>query len=182
MPLKDMVLHVLEKPDELVPSDVCPTLWKLLTSLQMGPYKQRRHRTLGASKDPADSRKLEKLQRKQRLQVVGVLSQIAMMRDQRANPPWIVMRSIDRIYQGTSESDWEMMTRERLLVDPTGLRRALKHHSDWRPTPFGSMDEVSTEYTLMAHDNKEWRFPYKWERVINGELIQNPIYHTVTST
>ena len=92
MPLKDMVLHVLEKPDELVPSDVCPTLWKLLTSLQMGPYKQRRHRKLGASKDPADSRKLEKLQRKQRLQVVGVLSQIAMMRDQRANPPWIVMR------------------------------------------------------------------------------------------
>lgn len=181
VPLKLMVRHVLENPEDLVPKDACPNLYALLDRLQSNEYKRKRQRHLELSEKVEDEQKLVQLRRKLRLQVVAVLSQLAMMRDQRANPPWIVMRSIDRLYQGTSQSDWEMLTRERLLVDRTGLRRAMTHVKDWRPTPFGDMDEISPEYTLVAHDNKEWRLCYKWERWINGKKIENPIYHTVTS-
>ena len=185
-PLSTMVRYVLENPHEVLPREICPKLFAVIQGMQMNPYKVKRLRILEwKSKDHAAAKiKAVQHRRKLELQIVAVISQLAMIRDQRANPPHIVMRTIDRVYQGTSQSDWEMQTKERLLVDRTGLRRALAGISDWRPAPkFPSPDdEISMEYTVVIHDNKEWRLAIKWERADkNGNLIRNPIYHTVTS-
>ena len=186
VPLADMVLHVLEHPTDLLPEHVCPKLFAFIQGMQMGPYKDRRLKEMqkAGQKDTAAALALLRYRRKLKLQIVGVLSQLAMCRNQLANPPWIVMRSIDQLYQGTTESGWEMLTRERLAVDRTGLRRALQKLADWRPTPpyvTNNVCEISKEYTMIIHDNKEWWLTTKWQRIKNGEIIKNPIYHTVTS-
>ena len=136
VPLQDMVRQVLENPKELIPEHVCPTLVEVMRQLQRNEYKSKRLRHLHAHVMTRENREeLSKYTAKLELQIVSLVSQMAKARNERANPPWIVMRSIDRLYHGTSESDWEGLTRERLLVDRTGLRRAMRAVKGWRPEP-----------------------------------------------
>lgn len=183
LPLPLMVRQVLDHPKNLIPADVCPILHDVLVHLQRCPYKRAKSRQLANLNE--GKRESQKYESKLRMQIVSMLSHLAKCRNERANPPWMVMRSIERIYHGMPESDWEGLTKERLLVDRTGLRRAMRAVSDWRPEPSFCTDDrdyVSTEYTLIAHDNKEWRLCYKWERLdSNGKLQINPWYHSVTS-
>ena len=182
-PAAEMARRVLDKPKELLPHHLCPQLFAFLMQLQTNGYKARTLASLRRSEDPQAKKKLATLQYNLDFRVITVISLLARMRNQFAIPPIIMMRSIDRQYYNTTRTDWEMMAKERFVLFPKTVTTALRANKDWLPNPFPEQDlPVSVEYAMCIHDNKEWRFPYKWERILkDGTKIENPLYHTVTS-
>ena len=101
VPLQDMVRQVLENPKEVISEHVCPTLVEVMRQLQRNEYKSKRLRHLHAHLHARENREeLSKFTAKLELQIVSLVSQMTKARNERANPPWIVMRSIDRLYHG----------------------------------------------------------------------------------
>lgn len=181
VPMQDMLLYTLTNPQEYLPRHVCPHLWEILAGLQRGPYKTRKlHSLMGR-----DAKQLAEYEGKLDMQLVSLISQLARMRDIRSMPPWIVQRSVHRLWCGTNSKDWEMMTMERLTCSKKATQKALYECRDWLPEPFDDEDDVvSTEYAIFIHDNKEWKLidGNKWERCKEGskDILKTPLYHTVT--
>lgn len=187
-PMGAVIVHALEKPEELVPWTLCPTLINHLNALSSHSYSRRMNMSVrnivGRAKGSLDRERerREAYQAKVSLRIVTELARMCRRRDLHCVPPITMMKSIDNILVRLNHRHWKRSCRELDVVYKSTVEQAVMSVCRWRPQPIfpSPTDVVSTRYGLGVYDNLEFRLPVAEPRIKDGEMLFTTLLHTVT--
>jgi hypothetical protein len=180
----DQIGTILTNPTAVLSNEHCPSLRGTVRALTTGPYKKRKLRTSTNNEDCKGKVDAEKFERRYNLQVAALLNHIIRVKNVHYVPPLMLQRGLERLYYGTSKSDWRQQQRERLIPSLHYIEKGLESVKGWRPEP---PFEVSKQFALVVHDNLEWHLLFKHQHhtkdsKASDELnTSKPFVHTTTS-
>ena len=190
MPDREAMEHILTNPEEILPEG-CEQLAEHVRELAEHSYSVAM-RASTYQKQGRDNAKVAEHKRAwqhtDRLRVANTIGSLARQKDQRAVPPLVLMRSIDKLYACCNSHQWSRECKEQSILSKSATERYLSKARWFRPTPiFGPESavphdtEVSKVYSYCAYDNLEFTMPVEFERIKKGELVKSTLLHTVTS-
>jgi hypothetical protein len=180
----DRIATILTNPSAVVSSEHCPNLCGTVRALTTGQYKERMLQQAIKKDDSKDKVAAENFERRYNLQVAALLNHIIRVKDVHHVPPMILQRGLERLYYGTSKSDWRQQQRERLIPSLQYIEAGLESVKGWKPQP---PFEISKQFALVVHDNLEWYLQHKHQlhtkdSKASDELnTSKPFVHTTTS-
>jgi len=180
----DRIATVLTTPTVVLSSEHCPTLRGTVRAMTIGPYKQRMLRKATKNEDSKEKVDAEKFELRYNLQVAALLNHIIRVKNVHYVPPMMLQRGLERLYYGTSKSDWRQQQRERIIPSLQYIEEGLQSVKGWKPEP---PFEVSKQFALVIHDNLEWYLHHKHQHhtkdsKASDELnTSKPFVHTTTS-
>ena len=180
----DRIATVLTTPTVVLSSEHCPTLRGTVRAMTSGQYKQRMLQKATKNEDSKEKVDAEKFELRYNLQVAALLNHIIRVKNVHYVPPMMLQRGLERLYYGTSKSDWRQQQRERIIPSLQYIEKGLQSVKGWKPEP---PFEVSKRFALVVHDNLEWYLHHKHQHhtkdsKASDELnTSKPFVHTTTS-
>ena len=180
----DRIGTILTNPTAVLSNEHCPSLRGIVRALTIGQYKQRKMRKSTKNEDCKEKVDAEQFELHYNLQVAALLNHIIRVKNVHYVPPMMLQRGLERLYYGTSKSDWRQQQRERSIPCLQYIEKGLESVKGWKPEP---PFEVSKQFALVVHDNLEWYLEHKHQHhtkdsKASDELnTSKPFVHTTTS-
>ena len=171
--VKDRVLQVLDDPEAEIAS--CPKL-DLLVKTIVYNGTDKKH---SAKQRDISERALRVRESKRRRQREELIDNLLRMRDQNTTSKLQIMRSLDSLYMGTPEFDWNRQCSTGRLMSKKWAQRQMSAPKvkTWTPPyPYPTSEKV----VVVIADNLEFRECPKFERHEDGNVkLEFTLVHTV---